>query len=440
MTAEAVERAEAGTTAPPTLWTHWDFNKLWLGQSISVVGSQVTIIALPLTAILMLHAGPTEVGLLSAAGSVASLAMMLLAGVLVDRVRRRPLMIAADLGRAALIGLIPLLAMAGMLTIHVLYAVAVGLGVLTVVFDIAIFAYVPTLLTGEQLVAANSRMSASNSVGGILGSSLGGLMVDLLRPALALFVDAASFLCSVVGLLAISGRETLPERRAEPSSGGLRRVFADIGEGLRVTYGNRYLRPLTFNSACANICSMVILTLFILYAVRDLRLSAAEIGIIYAAGSAGGVIAALTATWVADRIGFGPATLVGMAVFRVLAVTPLVRGPVVVEVALLSVVWFVTVYGVILSNLGHTAITQYVVPSELRGRVLAAARALGLGVLPLGALLAGELGQLIGLQATIGLAAALLPPSILWGLLSPVRGLRKLTDAVQVHQAEAEAA
>jgi MFS family permease len=420
--------SDARRTAP-SLWGHRDFNKLWAGQSISVLGSELTTLALPLTAILALDANSRQIGLLEAARTVAVLVLMLFAGVVVDRVRRRPLMVWTDFGRAVFIGLVPLLAFVGHLSMAVLYLTSVVVGALQVLFDLSRYAYMPTLVTGEQLVAANSRMQATESLGGIVGSSLGGFLTTIFRPAYVLLGDAVSFVVSAVSLLLIKQPEPPLQAEPDPTRGLVRRTFAEIGQGIKVTYTNRYVAPLAFNSAGANFGAMVILTLFILYANRQLHLSPTWIGIIYAAGSAGGVVGAVATTWCIRRFGFGRAMVGAMIVYRSLVLTPFVHGPWWLLVTLFSIIWFLTVFGVVMSNVAQGTLQQYVVPRNMLGRVFAAARALGLGVVPVAALVAGFLGQQIGLHNTILVGALIMPLPLLWVIFSPVSRLKAVTDA-----------
>jgi MFS family permease len=433
----ALERRARASEPSDSLWRHTDFTKLWVGQSVSILGSEMTKLALPLTAILTLDAAASQIGLLSAFQSASALALMLFAGVVVDRFRRRRLMIATDLMRALLIGIVPVLAFAGMLRMEVLYAVAFGVGSLTIMFDIAYSSYVPSIVTSRDLIAANSRLRASESLGTIFGASVGGMVVSVFRPAAALLADAVSFVVSALALASIRAPEPMPER---PEGGGgnpARRFLREVGEGIGPNYRSPYLRPLTYNSAAANIVSQVILTLFILYATRDLDLSPVWIGVIYSAGGVGGVAGALACNYAVRKLGFGRAVVGAMVLFHFsLPLTPLIRGPESVVVPLLAVVWFLAVFGVVLSNIGQGTLRQVVIPDRLRGRVMAAHRLLAYGTLPLGALAAGYLGEAIGLYDTIVIASIVLPFTLYWILTSPIPKLKTVDDAVPVAEPE----
>ncbi|MEV4379697.1 MFS transporter [Streptosporangium sp. NPDC049644] len=430
----------APTEKPPSLWRNPDFNRLWAGQSISVLGSELTTLALPLTAILMLQASSLEVGLLNTMRTIAALLLTLIAGVLIDRYRRRPLMVGADIGRAAVVALIPITAFAGFMDMWVLYVVAVVVGGLSVVFEIAYAAYMPTLLSEEQLVAGNSRMAATESVGAIAGSSAGGVLIDLFRPAYVMLGDAISFLVSAFALSRIRHVEPPVERQDSGGRGAVAAMLHDIKHGLRVTYRNAYARPLILNSAGANFGSMMILTLFILYAARELQLSGTWIGFIYAVGSIGGVIGAVFASKLFEKLGYGRGIMTALIAFRVLCFTPFVAGPQWLQITLFSVIWFVTVFGVVAGNIGQLTLFQYVIPNHLRGRVIGASRAVYLGILPLAAMLAGVLGELIGVKPAIYAGAAFLLPWIILLFLSPVPNLRRLEDAEILQDIEEPAA
>jgi MFS family permease len=415
-----------------------DFNKLWFGQSVSVLGSEVTSLALPLTAILTLNATAAQIGLLTALESAATF-LMLFAGVLVDRVRRRNLMIIADVGRGLLIGLIPVLALTDNLTMGALYVTVLLVGVFTVVFDLAYFAYLPSVVSKDKLMAANSRLQASDSFGRIVGDNFGGALVTIFRPAAALIIDALSFFASAVSLLLIRKPEPPVERPETPAGGEVRQVFTDIAAGIGPNYKNDYLRPLTLNSATANFLSQMILTLFIFYAARDLALSPIWIGVIFAAGSIGGVVGAIITSPIQRRLGFGRTFTLGMVAFRFLALTPFVVGPDQLVIPLLAATWFVTVIGVMITNISAGTLRQVVVPSNLQGRVLAAHRMLGYGILPIAALTAGVLGETIGVRQTIMIAAVLMPFTIFTVTFSKIPSLQNVEDAAPDEVTPAEA-
>ncbi|RJL30907.1 MFS transporter [Bailinhaonella thermotolerans] len=399
-----------------------DFGSLWAAQSISQVGSQITTVALPLAAVALFDVGPAQMGLLNAAVYLPALLLTLLAGVWIDRSRRRPLLIGADLGRAVAIGLIPATALAGLLGVEGLYLLVLVSGALTVLFDTAYHAYVPTLVPGGGLVRANSRLQFSVSLAQMAGPGLGGLLIQGVGAPVVLAVAAASFLLSALFLARVRHRERRPERAAG------RRIRQEIAEGLRATFGNRHVRPVVLEAATFNFFFQFIASLYILYAVHDLGLSAGVIGAVATAGAAGAMLGALVTERLVRRMGFGPALITTM----VIASTPLVAIPLATGPAspfVLAGAYFTQGIGLAVSASQAVTLRQVAVPPAVVGRANAAYRTLSFGVLPLGALTGGLLGDLIGLRAALvvgGVGLALAPA---WVLLSPVRHLRTAEEA-----------
>jgi predicted MFS family arabinose efflux permease len=407
-----------------------DFNRLWLGQAVSAFGSQVTTLALPLTAVLYLHATAFQLGVLSAAREVAFLGPMLLFGVLVDRMRRRPLMIGTDLGRAGLIALVPVLAWASLLAMPALYLVALGVGCLTSVFSLAYHAYLPSIVAPEVLLAGNSRLQATESVSDIAGPGLAGLLVQLLRAPFALLVDAVSFLFSATMIASIRTREPAPAQR--PAAAGehwLRGVAGDIGSGLAFTWGHPILRSLAAADAVFNFFAQLMLTLFVLYAVRSSGLSATEVGVVFAGFGVGGVVAATMLSRAVARLGYGRLLLAGYGVGAAsIAGIPFVTGPAPVRTAVFALLFFTAGCGVVALNIVEMTMRQAATPPSAQGRVTAAFGFLIGALIPVSALLAGVAGDRLGLRTTLLIAAAGVPVSAAWLAFSPVRRLRMLDE------------
>ncbi|HWG63489.1 MAG TPA: MFS transporter [Streptosporangiaceae bacterium] len=434
--------APAGPSATLSLARHADFNKLWAGQAVSSVGSEVTKLALPLTAVLYLHASAVQVGLMVSAQLLAYCGPSLLFGVLADRVRRRPLMVGADLGRAAVLGLVPALAWAGSLSMAVLYAVALIHGALTVIFEVAYRSYLPSLLAPEDLLSGNSRLQSTESVAQIAGPGLSGALVDLLRAPFALLVDATSFLVSAASVLWIRAPEPALQRVA--GRRGVRGVFADVGQGLRFIYRQPVLRALAGSGATFNFFSQLQLTLFVLYAARRMHMSPGAIGIVLAFFGIGGAAAAVTVKRLIGRVGYGPTLLAGyaMGALAILGI-PLVPGPPALSTGLFTAVYFLAGFGIVTANIAMMTLRQVATPASLQGRVSASFRfALG-ALMPFSAALAGLLGERLGLRATLFVTAAGMPISVVWVALSPARRVRaaeELTGADAADGAPALAA
>ncbi len=395
--------------------------KLWGGQSISLLGSEITLLALPLTAILVLQATPLQLGLLGAAQSAPFLLLSLPAGAWVDRLRRRPLLVAADAGRTLLLGSLPITALVGSLHIEQLYAVGVCVGALTAVFDVAYQSFLPQVVSREQLVEGNTKLEISRSVAQIVGPSAAGLLVQWFTAPVAIAADAVSFVASAVSFALLRAPEPTAARRDDRTG-----IVNEVRDGLRTVLGSPLLRTLAGAGSAYNLFGNMLFAVFLLYATRDLGLQPAAIGLILSVGGPAGLAGALLASHVARRFGLGP-TLVGAlaigATGRTLIL--LAGGPPGVVIAyfvaaraLLSV--WVPIYGVT-----SLSLRQAITPDHLQGRVTATMRFIVWGTLPLGSLIGGVLGGAIGLRPTIGLAVVGTIVAVTWFVLSPVRGLRQ---------------
>jgi len=404
------------------LWLHRDFLKFWAGETISMFGTQVTALALPLTAVLMLQATPGQMGILGAAQFAPFLLITLLAGVWIDRRRRRPILIGASLGRAILVGLIPLFALLSVLRMEHLYGIAFLVGILTVFFDVGYLSYVPTLVSRDQLIEANSKLQVSASAAEIGGPGFAGVLVELVTAPFALVADALSYLASAIGLILIHRPEPAP-----PPITASRSLWREIGEGLQVTFGNKYLRPIAGEAATYNMFNQVMLTVFVLYATRDLGLTPGILGFIFTTGSIGSLIGALWAERIARRLGIGP-TIIGAMVLGCSAplLIPLASGSTAVVISLLTLAYFLGGIGVTISNVHVVSLRQTVTPDRLLGRMTASYRLVVYGAIPVGALIGGGLGEAIGLRATLAVGAIGLLFAVSWVLFSPVSKLREL--------------
>jgi MFS family permease len=404
------------------LWSHPGFMKLWAASAISDVGSQVTVVALPLIAALSLGATPWQMGLLSAAGSAPILLVGLFAGVWVDRLRRRPLMIAADVGRAALLLLIPLAAAAGTLRMEILYVVALSTGALSVLFDVAYLSLLPTLVDRDELVEANGKIEVTASVAQVVGPGLGGTLLGTLGAAVAVMVDAVSFLVSALVLRGIPATEPRPAASGERVG-----VTAEIVEGLHAVAHHRILRALAVCSASTNLFGRMFLAVYVLYMTRDLGLDSVGVGLVFAAGGVGALAGSLVVEATTRRLGPGPTMIWAQLVFGVtgLAVPLAVLMP---RIALPLVVGseFTQWMAIVVYYVSAVSVRQALVPDRLRGRVNATMRFLAGGAMPIGALIGGALGGVIGLPWTLVAAELGMLLGFVWLVLSPVRALREL--------------
>ncbi|MBB5079351.1 MFS family permease [Nonomuraea endophytica] len=405
-----------GAAAGPvvSLWRHADFVRLWSANTVSQLGSRAGAIAVPLVAVTALAATPLEMGLLNAAGTVGALLFGLPAGAWVDRMRRRRVLLTADVARALLLLTIPLGYAAGVLTVWQLLAVALLVSIGTIFFDVAHLAYVPALVERERLIETNAKLQASYSVAVVTGPSLGGLIAGLAGAAATVSVTAVTFLASA-GLLR---RIRTPD--PAPAAASKQGTLADIGEGLRFLLRDPALRAIGFCTGSVNLFMSMVAALLVLFLTRELGLSPLMTGLVAAASGAGGVLAAVTVKkWTRA---FGPTRTI---VLSLLLTEPLgvlmalsSRGW---GVALFVCGWFACGYGGTLYNVVQVSYRQSACPDRLLGRVQAANRFLAFAMAPVGGLLGGALGTWLGVRPTILIGVLGAVASTLWLILSPLR-------------------
>ena len=403
------------------LWRHPDFLKMWGGQTVSLFGSQVSLLAIPLTAVLVLNATALQMGILTALGTLPTLLFGLFAGVWVDRLHRRPILIVADAGRFLLLCLIPLSAVTGILHIGILYVLTFLVGILTIFFNVAYRSYLPSLIERDQLIEGNSKLELSQSVSEIVGPGLAGALVQILTAPVAILIDALSFLVSALSLAWIRTTERLPEGDTKQKG-----MLREIAEGLRFVFGKPILRALTSSFATLTLFNSVLEAVFILYLTRALGITPVVLGIIFAISSIGFLLGALLAGWLTHRIGIGITLLL----------TPLVIGgsdlliPLAGQAPLLAIPLIglaQLLFGLArpVFSINQVSLRQALTPERLQGRMNASVSFVVFGIPAIGALLGGVLGQDIGLQKTLIIAAAGEILACLWIFFSPVRRLRE---------------
>jgi MFS family permease len=395
---------------------------LWAAQSASLFGSEITALALPLTAVLALDATPVQMGLLAAAGTAPFLLCSLVAGVWVDRRQCRPVLIATDIVRAGLLLSIPLTAWLDVLRIELLYAVTFLVGVLGVFFEVAHYAYVPSLVGRESVVEGNSKLQISYSAAEAGGPGVAGLLVQFISAPGAIVINALSFLVSAVLLRRIETPE--PPVDSQPSRG----LRHDVEVGLRALLGHRLLRPIVLASITDSLFLKGIAAIFILYATRELEISPVIVGAILAVGGIGAIPGALLSTPAARRFGVGPTIIAGWLIGAATwLLIPLASGPLTVPVLAASML-LGGIAGTIV-NVQQWSLRQLVTPDALQGRVTASHRFLVYGAYPIGALLGGWLGAKLGLRPAVTLCALGALTAPLWVAFSPLRRLRQQPTA-----------
>jgi MFS family permease len=399
------------------LWRDGEFLKLWGGQSISELGSQVSQLALPTVAILLLGATPFQVGLLTACEFLAFPTLGLVAGVYADRLRRRPIMIACDLARLAALASVPIAFAFNALAIPQLYVVALITGVGTVFFDVSYQSYLPALISRTDLVEGNSKLQFSGSLAQMAGPALAGFLIQVVGAARAVAVDAASFLVSVLSLWWIRRPEPAPK----PVSESGRRGFAsEMWEGIRFVFGNPTIWKIAGSTSTSNLGSQIFFAVYLIFAYRVLHLTPGVIGLVFGAGAVGGLLGALSASWIARRIGLGPTLFVTIIAFGLGALlVPLAQFGFAVPLLLASSV--IGSFANPVYNINQVSLRQAITPDRVQGRMNATVRTVIWGTIPIGALIGGIVGNAYGLVPAmyIGIAVSLLAG--VWILLGPVR-------------------
>jgi MFS family permease len=399
------------------LWRDRDFLKLWGGQSISELGSQVSQLALPTVAILLLHATPFQVGLLAAFEFLAFPVLGLVAGVWVDRLRRRWIMIVCDAGRMLALGSVPIAFAFNVLTIPQLYVVGLITGVGTVFFDVAYQSYLPSIISRTDLVEGNTKLQVSSSVAQMAGPALAGLLIQLMGPARAVVADATSFLVSVLSLAWIRR----PEPSPKPSAGSAPTNFrSEMWEGIQVVFGNPTIWKIAGSTSTSNLGSSILFAVYLIFAYRVLHLSPGVVGVIFGAGAVGGLIGALSASWIARHIGLGPTLFVTIVAGGLSAILiPLAQLGFAVPLLLAASV--VGSFCNPVYNINQVSLRQTITPDRVQGRMNATVRTLIWGTMPVGAFIGGVMGNTYGLLPAMYLGIAIWTLAGFWILLGPIR-------------------
>ncbi|MFD9123322.1 MFS transporter [Kitasatospora sp. NPDC059571] len=403
------------------------FFRLWTAESVSMVGSQITVFALPLVAVLTLRASAWQMGLLTASASLAVLLLGLSAGVWADQYDRRAVMLGANAVRGVVLLSVPVLYWFDELDLTVLLVVSFTVGAMSLLFDSAMSAYLPRLVGDKELTAANSWIQATESVGDVGGPGLAGIVVQVLGAPVTILVDSVSYLVSSISLL------TLPA--APPETGHDRPDQSHrqaIAQGLKLLWSNRILRPLAVAAAHFNLFTSMFFALFVLYAVKVLDFSPFLLGLVTTVGGVAGLLGATAAGKLSRRFGAGRTMMAAYAIPGTagLLVPVAASFGTPVAVACLTASTFFWSFCVVILLITGMSLRQRLVPDEFRGRVSATFRFIAWGIEPLGGLLGGLLGSsALGLRGTMTLAALGIVPSALWVAFSRVR---KLGDVASV--------
>jgi MFS family permease len=407
----------------PTALREREFRRFWTGETISLFGDQITLLALPLVGVLALDASPAQMGYLGAASLFPGLLFSLHAGAWVDRRgRRRQTMIATALGRAALLATIPLAYWFDLLTLTQLYVVSFLVGTLSVVFFVSYSTLFVSLVKREHYLEASSLLNGSRAFSYIAGPSVGGLLVQAFSAAGALVVDTFSFLASALALSTIDPVEP-PTEKAERGH---------VKAGIRYIRHSAIVRSALLATATINFFNFVFWALFILYVTRSLDVTPGVLGLILGSASVGGLIGSVVTGRINRRIGAGPAFALGCVLFPVpLVLVPLAGGSDLTVYACLFAAEFLSGFGVMVLDITAASINAALIPDRLRARVSGAYMVVNYGVRPLGSLLGGALGTWIGLRETLWIGAVGATLGVIWLLPSPLLRMRELPEPAE---------
>jgi MFS family permease len=398
------------------LWRNGDFMRLWVGQTISEAGTQVSQLAIPTVAILILRASPFQVGLLTALEFLPFPVLGLVAGVYADRLKRRPLMIASDVGRMVALVTIPIAFSLGLLTIEQLYAVALVVGVFNVFFGISYQSYLPALIDRADLVEGNSKIEVSRSTAQLAGPAIAGFAIQAIGAAEAILIDAASYLVSALSIWLIKKPEPQP---APATASGRTGFWHEMWEGIQVVIHNPTLWKIAGCTATANLGSNMVFAVALIFMYRNLHLTPAVVGVIFAVGAVGGLLGAVSTSAVVTRLGVGVTLLISILGEGLLMATPLAaqtNAPV-----FLSALFFFQFLIGAPYNITQVSLRQAITPDRVQGRMNATMRTIVWGTIPIGSVVGGILGTVIGVVPTIVLGGFIALLAVGWILAGPIR-------------------
>lgn len=419
------------------LWSHGDFLRLWSGETISQAGTQVTLLAFPSVAILVLHASPFQVGLLTTLEFLAFPVLGLVAGVTADRVRRRPILVISDLGRMLALGSIPAAAYLHVLSMYQMYAVALVVGVFTVFFDVSYQSFLPALIDRADLVEGNSKLEVTRSGAQVAGPGISGLLIQAVGGAAAILIDAVSYLVSAIAVLLIRK----PEPRPVPSRAGAEKtgILAELREGLDAVFGSPIIRRTVGCTATSNLGTNMVFAVEFIFYYRQLHLSPAVVGLVFAVSGVGGIVGAALSSSIARWFGVGRTIIVSILIggLGFFALPLSLLGP---ALPILMVGYFLSNFSTPVYNITQVSLRQAITPDRVQGRMNATVRTIVWGTIPVGAFTGGILGSTIGVLPTVLIGTVTATLAVLWVLGDPVRNLKVQPEPVDPEPIEPEAA
>lgn len=423
--------APAEPAAKGSLWRERNFLTFWTGQAFSQFGAQITELAIPVLAVLVLNATEFEVGVLTAANVAAFLVVGLPAGAWIDRMRKRHVMIWADAVRAVTLGAVPVLWLTGTLHIWHLIVVALVMGVATVFFDVSNQSLVPSLVRPGQIAEANGKLQSTEQLANLTGPAVGGWLIGVIAAPLAIVVTVGTYLMSFVAMLFTHDDEaTRAPEDHQP-------IMKEIGEGLRWVFGNPFLRRIVATTGISNLFGTMVFTLLPIYLLRILGLTPVEMGVIFSLGAVGGLAGAMATPHIVKRFGEArtlPISVIGFSLAPLLlpvaTLFPQIAFP------FLVVQFFLMSFTVLVYNITQVTFRQRITPTRLLGRMNASIRFCVWGVMPIAALVAGALGTWIGVVPTLWIAVTFEMLAGLFVVIGPFWAMRDLPDARATESAD----
>ena len=406
---------------PAPLTKDREFLKFWIGDTIAQFTGQISDLALPTVAILILDVSGFELGVLNALGFIAFPVLGLFVGVWVDRVRRRPVLIAMSLIQVVTLAVVPVAFTLGVLDLYQLYSVALVMGTTTLFFDVAYQSYLPSLVRREKVVEGNQKLQVSASAAQVIGPSVASGLMVLLGAPMAVAGDALGTLAAALLLISIMRAEPAPE-----AGGGRHDFFGEMKEGIRVITSNSLLWTQAGCTGTSNLGSNIWTVALFLYAYRVLGISQGEIGIAFSLGAAGFLVGALIARRVTGRVGLGRATALSISGNLALFIALLASGG--LAVVVLGVAFFLGVMGLPIYNINMVSLRQIITPNRLQGRMNATMRTIVWGTIPLGAILGGIFANALGVVPTLVVGILVSGGAGLWIVLGPIYKLKAMPE------------
>ncbi len=418
------------STFKSNLWRNPDFLKFWFGDTVTQFTGQITALVLPTIAILTLEVTDFELGILNALGFIAFPIFALFVGVFIDRVKRKPVMVTANIIRLITLATIPVAFVLGILNLYQLYAVALTMGTCAVFFDVGYQSYLPSLVKKEEVIDGNQKLQASVSAAQVIGPSVASGLMGLVGAALSAVADVAGFFISVLTLVWIRKQENEPKRF---TAIGQRRFFREMKEGIKVVTSNNLLWTQAGCTAIMNLGSNIFGVAILLYAYRVLGISEGIIGIAFSIGALGFVLGVFASPFITRKLGFGRAIALSTLVSFGLLISLLAGGG--YAVIVIGIAYFISNLGIPIYNINMVSLRQIITPNKLQGRMNATMRTIVWGTIPVGSFLGGIFSSNLGLVPTLIIGSVVSGSAILWIVLGPVFRLQKCPEPL-VEEAE----